>query len=156
MASALVTAILLSTMGLIGSLILGLTAASAADVFRHATLAIFSTMTSLLAHSMTMFYLLGKGKAIREAVQEGGLPGRFVAEVGRLRKPVFNVGTLTMLVTMAAAIVGAGVDTRTIPSGIHSVLGFLAVAANLFTLRLEIAALTGSSRIVAEVNRLLA
>mgnify|MGYP003289442201 CR=1 FL=1 len=32
-------------------------------------------MLNLLAHSLMMFYLIGKGKAIREAVTESALEG---------------------------------------------------------------------------------
>ena len=37
---------------------------------RHISFGIFSTMVILLAHSMMMFYLIGKGKAVKDAMKE--------------------------------------------------------------------------------------
>jgi hypothetical protein len=56
---------------------------------------------------------------------------------------------------MTTAILGASVDVKVLPPIVHTALAYSAVAANLATLKAEIAALTGSSRVVAEVNRLL-
>ena len=49
----------------------GLISTDGAAISRHITLAIFSTMLTLLAHSMMMFYLIGKGKAVKDAMAEG-------------------------------------------------------------------------------------
>ena len=155
MAAALITGMLLSVAGLSASIVFGHTAGSSAEVLRHATLAVFATLMTLLAHSMTMFYLIGKGKAIREAVTEGELSHQFVADLSRVRRPVFSMATLAMALTMITAILGGGVDTRVVPAGFHSVMGYAAVAANLVALRAEMQALSTSARIVTEINRLL-
>ena len=55
---------------------LGLSASSTAALAQHISIGIFSTMITLLAHSMMMFYFLGKGKAVTEAAAEGGLSKR--------------------------------------------------------------------------------
>ena len=72
MSAALITASVLSLAGLLASFALGYVAAAPEEILRHATFAIFVTLMTLLAHSMTMFYLIGKGRAIRDAVAEGG------------------------------------------------------------------------------------
>jgi hypothetical protein len=156
MAPALVTAAFLSLAGLIASLFLGLTAGDSAGILRHTTTSIFATMLTLLTHSMMMFYFIGKGKAVREAVAEGNLSGDFVARISRARKPVFSIATLAMLLTMAAAIVGGGVDVRSMPAALHQVLAWLAIAANIAAIRTELRALAESSRVVAAIDRLLA
>ena len=66
-------------------------------------------MLTLLTHSMMMFYFIGKGKAVREAVSEGNLSLDFVAEISRARTPVFSIGTLAMMVSRAAAVGGGQV-----------------------------------------------
>jgi hypothetical protein len=104
---------------------------------------------------MMMFYLIGKGRAIREAVTEAGLSSQFVAEVARARRPVFSLGTLASAIVMLAAIIGGGVDTRVIPAGVHGVIALSAFVLNLLAVRAEILALRTSSQVVAEVNRLL-
>ena len=156
MSAALITATVLGLSGLVYSAVIGIAAASSAEIFRHVSVGIFFTLITLLAHSMTMFYLLGKGKAVREAVTDGHLSPDLYARVARARKPVFSVGTVAMLLTMATAIVGGGVDTGVVPVGIHSMLAVSAIAANVMVLRTAIVAMLSSSRVVAEVDALLA
>jgi hypothetical protein len=112
-------------------------------------------MLLLLAHSMMMFYLIGKGKAVKDAMAEGGLAGDQYRRIAIARKPVFSVGTLAMAVTIVAAIVGASVDTGVLPSVVHAMIAYGAIACNVAALKTELSALTESSRIVDEVNRLL-
>ena len=125
------------------------------DVGRHISYGFFSTLIMLFAHSMMMFYLIGKGKAVKDAMAEGGLTGDPYHRIALVRKPVFSVGPLAMAVTMVAAILGAIVDTRVLPSIVHGMIAYGAIACNVAALKVEITALTASSRIVDEVNRLL-
>ncbi len=153
MTAALITAIALGIGGLGYCTFLGFSASMPVDVARHVSLGIFFTMVTLLAHSMTMFYLLGKGKAIREAATEAGLSEKFYSAVARARRPVFSVGLLAMGVTMLAAILGGGVDTGVLPAGIHSSLALLAVMSNLYLFKVELQALATAAESTAEVNR---
>jgi hypothetical protein len=156
LAQALLTAVGIGLIGLFSTTVLGLRVASGADVSRHISFGIFSTMITLLAHSMMMFYLIGKGKAVKDAMIEGGLTGDHYRRIAEARKPVFSIATLAMAVTMTTAILGASVDTHVLPPMVHAVIAYGALACNLAALRIEIAALSASSRIVDEVNRLLA
>ena len=155
MSAALLTATGVSLLGLILTMVLGYTARIDTDILRHATFGIFVTMMTLLSHSMMMFYLIGKGKAVRDAATEGGIIDTYSPEIARLRRPVFSMGSLAMALTMATAILGASVDTLVLPPAAHAFFAYGSLAANLATLRLEIAALSTSARIVSEVNRLL-
>jgi hypothetical protein len=125
------------------------------DVSRHVTYGFFSTMLILLAHSMMMFYLIGKGKAVKDAMTDHGLSGDQYRRIAAVRKPVFSIGTLAMGVTMVAAILGASVDTGVLPPIVHAMIAYAAIACNAAALKSEVAALTESSRIVDEVNRLI-
>jgi hypothetical protein len=153
MAQALVTSVGIGVVGLVTTTVLGL---QATDVSRHIAFGIFSSLITLLAHSMMMFYFIGKGRAVKDAMTEGGLTGDFYRRIAVLRKPVFSIGTLAMVVTMIAAILGGGVDTGVLPPMVHATIAYGAVACNLAALKIEIDALGSSSRIVDEVNRLLA
>ena len=112
-------------------------------------------MVTLLAHSMMMFYLIGKGKAVKDAMRENGVTGDYFRRIAAARKPVFSIGTLAMAVTMIAAIMGASVDTGVLSPMVHAMIAYGAIACNLAAVKIEIAALTESGRIVDEVNRLL-
>jgi hypothetical protein len=156
MAAALVTALALSLAGLVYTAFIGYTALGESALLRHTTFGVFVTMITLLTHSMLMFYLIGKGKAVREAAAEGGLTGAHAAEIARLRRPVFSIATIAMGITMAAAILGASVDVRVVPPAVHGILALCALAANLGAARVEIMALMGSAAVVREVDHLLA
>jgi H+/gluconate symporter-like permease len=157
-AQALLTAIGIGLTGLVATAVLGLLGA---NLSRHISFGIFSSMLTLLAHSMMMFYLIGKGKAVKEALKEGGHPEddaqykRFVARFSAARRPVFSMAPLAMLVMMAAAILGASVDTGSMPPIVHRMLAYGGIALNLLAAKIEIDALSESNRIVDEVNRLL-
>jgi hypothetical protein len=153
MSAALITVSVLSLAGLLVSFALGYAAATPDEILGHATLAIFVTLVTLLAHSMTMFYLIGKGRAIRDAVTEGGLVSDAAARVSALRGPVFKLATLAMASTMLTAILGGGVDTEVVPPAVHALLAMLALALSVAALRAIVHALSESSRIVDEVNR---
>jgi len=152
MAQALLTSVGIGVVGLVTTTVLGL---QATDVSRHITFGIFSSLITLLAHSMMMFYFIGKGRAVKDAMTEGGLTGDFYRRIAAVRKPVFSIGTLAMVVTMVAAILGGGVDTGVLPPMVHATIAYGAIACNLAALKIEIDALGSSSRIVDEVNRLL-
>ncbi len=158
MAQALFTVIVIGFIGLIAAAIYGL---AGIDVSQHIRFGIFSALLLLLAHSMMMFYLIGKGRAVKDALVEGGYPAgdpryqTFVARISLARKPVFSIGPLAMIVTMVAAIIGAGVDTGSLPPMIHAMMAYGGIACNLAAIKVEIDAVRESSHVVDEVNHLL-
>ena len=152
MAQALLTSVGIGLLGLITAAVFGL---RGTDIAHHISFGFFSTMILLLAHSMMMFYLIGKGKAVKDAMAEGGLTGDQYRRIAVARKPVFGIGTLAMAVTMVAAILGASVDTHVLPPIVHAMLAYGAIACNVAAAKIEMTALAESARIVDEVNRLL-
>ncbi|HEY7291162.1 MAG TPA: hypothetical protein VH583_15095 [Vicinamibacterales bacterium] len=152
MAQALLTAVFLGLLGQAATVILGL---RGTDVARHVSFGIVATLITLLAHSMMMFYLIGKGKAVKDAMAENSLTGDYYRRIAAARKPVFSMGTFAMAATMVTAILGASVDTGVLPPIVHGMLAYGAIACNLAALKIEIDALLASSRVVDEVNRLL-
>jgi hypothetical protein len=152
MAQALLTAVGLGLMGLVATAFFGLVGN---DVGRHISFGIFSTLVTLLAHSMMMFYLIGKGKAVKDAMAEGNLTGDYYRRIAAVRKPVFSMGTFAMLATIVAALAGASADTGILPPMVHGWVAYAAIACNLAAVKTEIDALSASSRVVDEVNHLL-
>jgi hypothetical protein len=152
LAQALLTAVLTGLAGIVTTAFFGL---RGTDVSRHITYGIFSTMITLLAHSMMMFYLIGKGKAVKDAMTEHTVTGDYYRRIAAARRPVFSVATLAMALTMATAILGASVDTGVLPPIVHAYLAYAAIVCNVAALRVEVGALAQSRRIVDEVNRLL-
>ena len=154
MAAALITLTALSIIGISAAFVIAV-GAEQVDTSLHVLLGVFATMLNLLAHSMMMFYLIGKGKAVREAVSESALAGDYVQRISRLRAPVFSRAPLAMAITMTAAILGASVDVRVMPAWPHAVLAAAGIASQLYAFLTELNALTGSARVVDEVNQRL-
>ena len=150
MAQALLTGVFLGLTGLVTTAFFGL---RGTDISRHISYGIFSTLVTLFAHSMMMFYLIGKGKSVKDAMAEHHVTGDYYQRIAAARKPVFSIGTYAMAATMIAAIVGASVDTGVLPPIVHAMIAYLAIVCNLAAAKVEISALTASSRIVDEVNR---
>ena len=149
MAQALLSAVGIGFVGLIAAVVFGL---RGNDVSRHISFGIFSTLITLFAHSMMMFYLIGKGKSVKDAMAEHHVAGDYYQRIAAARKPVFSVGTVAMAVTMVTAIVGASVDTGVLPPMVHAMIAYGAIVCNLAAARIEIGALAESTRIVNEVN----
>jgi len=149
MAQALLSAVGIGLLGMAAAVVLGL---RGTDISRHISFGIFSTLVILLAHSMMMFYLIGKGKAVKDAMAEHKGEGDYYRRIAVARKPVFSIGTFAMAATMVTAILGASVDTGVLPPIVHGMLAYGAIACNLAAAKIEIDALTASSRIVDEVN----
>jgi hypothetical protein len=152
MAQALLSAVGIGLVGLVATTIFGL---RGADTSRHISFGIFSTLVMLLAHSMMMFYLIGKGKAVKDAMAEHSVTGDYYRRIAVARKPVFSIATLAMGATMVTAILGASVDTGVMPAVVHGMIAYGAIACNLAALKIEVDALLASARIVDEVNQLL-
>jgi hypothetical protein len=62
---------------------------------------------------------------------------------------------LAMGLTMATAVIGAGVDTGAVPTVVHTLLAASAIATNLATLRAELSAMRVAADTVTDVNALL-
>ena len=142
MAQALLSAVGLGMLGMAAAAVLGLWGG---NISRHITFGIFSTLVILLAHSMMMFYLIGKGKAVKDAMAEYNVTGDYYRRIAAARKPVFSIATFAMLATMVTAILGASVDTKVLPPIVHGMLAYGAIALNLMAVKIEVDALTASS-----------
>jgi len=149
-AQGLLTGVLLGLIGLVTTAVFGL---RGTDISRHISYGIFSTLITLFAHSMMMFYLIGKGKSVKDAMAEHSVTGDYYRRIVAARKPVFSIGTVAMTVTMVTAIIGASVDTGVLPPMVHATIAYGAIVLNVAAAKIEIAALAASSRIVDEVNR---
>ena len=152
MSAAIITASALSLVGLIVSFMLGYLPVTV-DGLSHAGLAIFVTLVTLFTHCMAMFYLIGKGRAVRDAISEGELISDAGGRVSALRTPVFKLSSLAIALTMVTGIIGGGVDTGVLPGLLHAMFAVMAILANSAAFWKISMALNESSRIVAEVNR---
>src|SRR5258708_1889928 len=147
---------LMGTLGLIAAAVVGYTLHGPTDVHnmpRHVLIALVSSLLLLFSHCWIMFYLIGTGKAIKDAVKENGLDPAIIEETKRFKNESYPSLMLAMGLVMATFIVGGGVATGSIPRWIHHVLFYMAVASQLYALWKERRALTENERLMESVDR---
>ena len=126
------------------------------EMSRHVLLALFSCLLLLFSHCWIMFYLIGTGKAIKEAVNEHKLDPDLIEETKRYKNRSYPPLMLAMGLAMATFILGGGAATGTLPVWIHHVLFWAALAAQVRTLWIEKGVLDANEKLMADIDRRLA
>ena len=147
----------MATLGLLASAVLGygLDNPTDPDMPRHVLVALASSLLLLFSHCWIMFYLIGTGKAIKDVVKEHGLEPQIVEETKRFKNLSYPWLMLAMGLAMATFILGGGVATGTLPSLVHHVLFYLALASQVKALWVERRVLNENERLMADLDRRL-
>ncbi len=103
----------------------------------HFLLGVFTAMYLCLVHIICMFHLIGSGKDIKEAAEKLREYPDILAELKYLKKKVFPLATLAILIAVASELSGGGVHTKSIPDFIHLTLGVIALLFNLYVFYVE-------------------
>jgi len=162
MGRALLIVGLMATLGVIASAVMGylLSSPTDGDMPRHVLVGLASSLLLLFSHCWIMFYLIGTGKAIKEAVKENGLEREvadvIIEETKRFKNESYPSLMLAMGLVMATFILGGGVATGSVPSWIHHALFYAAVFVQLYSLRIEWRVLGENERLMVDVDRRLA
>ncbi len=121
----------------------------------HLALALASSLLLLFSHCWIMFYLIGTGKAIKEAVADHDLDADLIERTKEFKNRSYGLLMLAMGVTMAAFILGGGVYTRVIPPWAHHGLFYLALLTQVRALVVERAVLVENDRLMVSIDRRL-
>jgi 4-hydroxybenzoate polyprenyltransferase len=158
MGRALLIVGLMATLGLIASAILGygLHGPLGPEMQRHVLVALASCLLLLFSHCWIMFYLIGTGKAIKDAVKEHGLEQRLIEETKRYKNVSYPWLMLAIGSAMATFILGGGAATGSLPVWIHHVLFFVTLASQARALQLENRVLVENEALMADIDRRLA
>jgi 4-hydroxybenzoate polyprenyltransferase len=148
----------MSTLGVIAAAVAGYTLHGPTDANMplHVLIGLASSLLLLFSHCWIMFYLIGTGKAIKDAVRENGLEPAIVEETKRFKNESYPWLMLAMGLVMATFIVGGGVATGSVPRWVHHALFYLAAAAQGYALWVERRVLTENERLMEAVDRRLA
>lgn len=118
---------------------------------RHRQLALGCAILLVLVHSMVFVYMIGTGRAIKDAVRDHGIAPRFY-EVHKGYKwraaPWAMAGALLTVVT---AVLGGAVATGSGAAWAHPLAGVMVLAANLFGLPEIWKAIRDNGRLLNEV-----
>ena len=155
MVLALLTASLVSIIGLIATLYLGFAIEGRTGLADHFHFALFTTFLVVLAQSMTMFYFIGTGRQVKDLVVHHPMAADFIERTRRFKSRVFPPALYAMLFTMAAWIIGGGVDTHVIPVVVHTILSALALIFNVQAFIREARYMAEHNMLMEELDRLL-
>jgi hypothetical protein len=148
----------MATLGLAAAAVMGylLQGPVGPAMSRHVLVALASCLLLLFSHCWIMFYLIGTGKAIKDAVKEFGLEQRLVEETKRFKNVSYPWLMLAMGAAMATFILGGGAATGSLPVWVHHVLFFVTLASQGRALQLERRVLVENEALMADVDRRLA
>jgi hypothetical protein len=117
----------------------------------HFLFALFATLVAVLAQCMSMFYFIGTGKQVKDLLATHPDREAYVQRTREFKSRVFPVATLAIGATMAAWIIGGGVDVRVLPVWLHTGLAALALASNVLAFVREFQYMSKNNVLLDEV-----
>ncbi len=120
----------------------------------HFTLGLFSAIGTLLVHCIIFTYFLGTGRWVKEVKIAYNLPDAPLPRLTReLKRKTFPPALAAMLVTIATAAAGAGVQMREWPWPVHGSLAVATLLVNLWAFVVEYRNVTINGGVIEEVLR---
>lgn len=158
MGRALLIVGVMATLGLIASAVFGylLEGPPGPRMQLHILVSLASSLLLLFSHCWIMFYLIGTGKAIKDAVKEYGLEQALVEETKRFKNVSYPSLMLAMTLAIATFVLGGGAAMQALPSWIHHALFFATLVVQVRALWLENRVLVDNEKLMAGINRRLA
>jgi len=156
MGRALLTVGAMATLGLIATGVLGYLVADVGSAGLHLLIALATCLLLLFSHCWIMFYLIGTGTAIKQAVADEDLSPDLVEETKELKNRSYPSLMLAIGLAMATFILGGGVDTGAIPSWLHQAMFLITLFVQLRTLWIEHLVLLDNATLMGRVEGLTA
>lgn len=144
----------LATVGLLYTAVLGFRTTPETGIGTHLLVALASSLLLLFSHCWIMFYLIGTGKAVKVAVTEHDLSGRYIETTKELKNRSYPALMLAMGTVMVTFIIGGGVATLVVPAWIHTTLFLFSLVVQIRALLIEGAVLFDNEQLLAEVGDL--
>jgi hypothetical protein len=155
MVLALLTTSFVSIVCFVITVVMGFTMAGRAGLSQHFLFGFFTTFLVTLAQSMTMFYFIGTGKQVKDLLANHPTGTNFIQRTKVFKARVFPPATWAILFTMATMIIGGGVDTRVIPTFVHTLLAAVSIYFNLVAFWREAKYMIEHNMLMEELDRYL-
>ena len=168
MPQTLLTLILFDAAALVYAMALGLGLSDAVSVREHLLAGMLAAVLIIFTHVLVIFYLIGTGMDIREAVEEDdALVKKYVLLTRRLKKEVFPLACFAILLIIVASLLGAEVHSRLIPAPgaevalplrqvggwwVHLAFSLLALCVNAAAFVAEFRAVRKNRGAIEEIN----
>jgi len=115
----LATLVVLDLLALVATSALGVVLGDAASARLHLLAGVLTTIAFCFTHSLVLFYLIGSGKDIREAVEDQpDLFERYVPMTKRFKRRAFPWACAGGVLIIAVALSGAEVHSRLISAAV--------------------------------------
>jgi 4-hydroxybenzoate polyprenyltransferase len=155
MGRALLTIGWVATLGFAAAGVVGYRVSGPEDFQLHFLLALVSSLLLLFSHCWILFYLVGTGKAIKDAVADHGLEVEIVAATREFKRRSSGWLLLAMVLVMATFVLGGAAYAPVVPPLLHHALFYVTVPVQVFTLLREHQVLAANDRLMADVDRRL-
>jgi 4-hydroxybenzoate polyprenyltransferase len=147
----------LATVGLAATGVLGYLYGSTVTTFQpHMLVGLVACLLLLFSHCWVMFYLIGTGKAIRDAVKENHLETELTERTKDFKNRTYPWLMLAMGLAIATFVLGGGYVAGALPSWIHVVLFYATLVVQVWALVLEGQVLLQNDNLMNEINQRLA
>ena len=155
MGRALLTVGAMATVGLVATGVLGYVVADVGSAGLHVLIALATCLLLLFSHCWIMFYLIGTGKAIKEAVAENDLDPEWIELTKEFKNRSYPLLMLAMGLAMTTFILGGAGFLGGLPLWMHHLLALPTLAVQVWALIREGSVLTANERLMADIGRRL-
>ena len=149
MAQFLLITTLLSMAGIIATAVAGFLA-SPGHAAQHILMALGTVVIGLFSQSMTMFFVIGTGKQLKDGAKGGPYETEVRKSTRELAMRVSPAATYAMLLLMVLFITGGGVATRKTPVWLHLTLAIATLVLYARAYWIEIRAMERNARLMDE------
>jgi len=122
--------------------------------YAHVVWGFMATIVTLFAHTITMFYFIGTGVAVKDEAKKNASLVPLYERTRKFKARTSGSLTLAPLLLMAASIVGAGTAGGSISPSVHLWMELAAVAFNVWTLARVTSVIGENMLLMEEANRL--
>jgi H+/gluconate symporter-like permease len=146
---------------------MGLTLGDSASIYRHYLAGMLTAMLTCFIHVLVLFYLIGTGKDIRDAVEdEPDLKERYVPWTRAQKRCVFPPACFAIALIVVAALMGGEIHSRILAAGggetfpirsltgwwVHLLFVVLAVVTTGYAFTAEVRTVKENRRGILELN----
>lgn len=150
------TGAFIASFGLLGSLAIGHGFIFSDVPLRfHLLLGLGSAVFTSLLHCLVFAIFTGSGKDARLLVERFSLSAGHLAAVKRFRREIFPPALKAIGALLLVSILGGAIDSGKLPgvlAYLHPVIGWFAVAYNLWVFKKELLVIAANGRFIRQVN----
>ena len=147
--------------------LMGLTLNDSASIYRHYLAGMLTAMMTCFIHVLVLFYLIGTGKDIRDAVEDHpDLKERYFPWTRAQKRRVFPAACFAIALIVVAALMGGEIHSRILAAGggeafpirtltgwwVHLLFVLLAIGVTGYAFAAEVGAVKENRRVILELN----